>query len=414
MSQSAEFFNIVPAQHALERLFAQWNPPKRAQTLPTVDAAGYVLAEAPLSTSDLPEFDRSSVDGYALRAADTFGASQNLPAYLKVVGRVLMGEAAEVEVRQGEAVEIHTGGMIPPGADAVMMIEHTQPIRADEIEALRPVSPGENVLFTGEDLRRGDPVLPAGHRLRPQDIGALLAVGISQVSVAAPPRIGILGSGDELIPAHQTPQKGQIRDSNGDMLAALIRRVGGRPVMGGIVRDDEAEYRARASELFSQVDALALTAGSSVSTRDLTRTIIESLGKPGVLQHGLAVKPGKPTLIALCEHKPVIGLPGNPASAFIVARQIVLPVVRRFLGENTRRQASIRAVLSSNVPSAAGREDTLPVRLIDQGDHLAAEPIFGKSNLIYTLARADGLIVVPLNSNGLKAGTQVEVIPFDE
>ena len=225
--------------------------------------------------------------------------------------------------------------------------------------------------------------------------------------------MAILSGGDELISPDTTPQPGQIRDINAYTLAAVVAACGGQPVLLGIAPDSFDDYFHLAQTGLHQADMLVLTSGSSISTRDLTRAVIDRLGQPGVLQHGLAVKPGKPTLIGLCGGKPVIGLPGNPVSAMLVARQIVVPVIRRALGEAPMPRATIRAALSANIASTTGREDTVPVRLIERDGVLYAEPAFGKSNLIYTLVRADGLAHVPLNSNGIRAGTVVEVTLFD-
>ena len=413
MTSTPEFFNVQPVRAGLKMLYARWTPSTCSDTLDTRQAAGRVLAVAPRSPINLPEFRRSTVDGYAVRALDTFGALQSLPAYLTCTGSIAMGEAAAAQISQGQAMEIATGGMLPVGADAVVMIERTQSFGTNEIEVYAPVAPGENVIQVGEDVRRGEPILPVGRRLRPQDIGGLLAVGITSLQVRRRPRVGILSGGDELVPPDVAPNSGQIRDINAYMLAALVERCGGEPVLLGIARDSFEDYFDLAQAGFAQVDLLVLTSGSSISTRDLTRAVINRLGEPGVLQHGLAVKPGKPTLIGLCDGKPVIGLPGNPVSALLVAQQIVVPIIKHALGESLHPQATVRATLSSNIPSTTGREDCIPVRLVENDGVLHADPVFGKSNLIYTLVRADGLLHVPLNSNGLKAGTRVEVILFD-
>jgi molybdopterin molybdotransferase len=302
--------------------------------------------------------------------------------------------------------------MLPVSADAVVMIERTQAVGVDEIEVLAPAASGENVVQVGEDVRRGDEILSAGHRLRAQDIGGLLAAGILSVEVAVPPHIGLLSSGDELVPPEVEPTQGQIRDINAHTLAALVTEAGGEPVLLGIARDELGDFRAKARRGFEACDALVITAGSSVSTRDLTVEVVEGLGKPGVLQHGLAVKPGKPTIIAVCEGKPVLGLPGNPVSAFVVARQVLVPLIWRFLREKTGHKASVRAVLSGNIASSSGREDTIPVRLVEQEGRLFAEPVFGKSNLIFTLVNADGWVTIPLDVTGLKAGVEVDVCLF--
>lgn len=413
-ARTPEFFNVQPVQTALDQLYAHWTPQRRSETRDPRGAVGCVLAADVYALIDLQQFPRSAVDGYAVRAADTFGASQAIPAYLKVAGRVAMGTAAALEIHTGQAAEIHTGGMLPPGADAVVMIERTQPLGHDEIEVLAPTAPGENVIQVGEDVQQGELILAAGQRIRPQDVGGLLAVGIVEIEVAAAPRVGILSCGDEIIAPEELPLPGQIRDINAHMLAALVERAGGEPVLLGIARDEIEDYQSRAASGFENVDLLVMTAGSSVSTRDLTRAVIDSLGKPGVLQHGLAVKPGKPTITAVCDNRPVIGLPGNPVSAFLVARQIVVPAVRYALGLKAQPAAAVRATLSANIASASGREDSVPVRLVARDDHLFAEPVFGKSNLIYTLVNADGLVHIPLNSSGVKAGTAVEVRLFDD
>ncbi len=412
---TAEFFSVKTVSDALNILFAAWTPEVRLTRTATSTAAGRVLARAPQSPVDLPEFVRSSMDGYAVRAADTFGASAALPAYLNVVGVVRMGEAPQFSIAPGQAAEIFTGAHLPPGADAVVMVERTQKVphtTTGEIEVLAPVAPGENVVQVGEDVARHRDILPAGHRLRAQDIGGLLAVGITEIETAARPLVGIIGSGDELIAPDETPQPGQIRDINSYTLAALTHTLGALVTVGGIARDTFDSLYTLARHTLDACDILVISAGSSVSTRDLTREVINQLGSPGVMQHGLAVKPGKPTLLGVCDGKPVIGLPGNPVSAMLVARQLLPPIIQRFMGETPRRTPTIRAILAANVPSAAGREDTVPVRLEQIDGQLCAYPIFGKSNLIFTLINADGLILVPLNSGGLKADTEVEVMVF--
>jgi molybdopterin molybdotransferase len=412
MSPATEFFNVQPTGEALEMLLAKWSPARRTLSFDVRPAVGRVLAGAVYSPENLPAFTRSTMDGYAVRAADTAGASASLPAYLRVAGRVPMGAPSAVVLTVGEAVEIHTGGMLPAGADAVVMVERTQPLGDAEIEVLAPVAPGENLVQVGEDVRQGDMILPAGHRLRPQDIGGLLGVGVVQVDVAGFPQIGILSCGDELVMPETAVSPGQIRDINAYTLAALLAEAGAEPVLLGIARDNLADFTEKARAGLDGVDMLIITAGSSVSVRDLTTEVISGLGKPGILQHGLAVRPGKPTILAVCDNKPVIGLPGNPVSALLVARQIVLPLVRHWLGQGAFRPARVQAVLGRNIASTTGREDSVPVRLVEQDGVLTAEPVFGKSNLIYTLVNADGLVVIPLNSGGLKAGTTIMVDLF--
>lgn len=410
---SPEFFQVTPVSDALRRLDAHWRPDPQSETVATADALDRILAFDVASPEQAPAFRKSTVDGYALRAADTYGASQSLPAFLTVGGEMNMGEAPALDVGAGEALLIHTGGMLPASADAVVMIEHTQASGAAEIEVLRAVAPGENVLQAGEDIGAGERMLPGRQRLRPQDIGGLLAVGVTSVAVLPRPRIGILSCGDELLPpeAASTPP-GKVRDINAYTLSALAQTLGAAPLRFGIASDDFADYQRRAQAGFAACDILLLSAGSSVSARDYTRDVIDSLGQPGVLQHGLATKPGKPTILALCDNKPVIGLPGNPVSALLVARQLLPHLVACYAGGTPEPLRLVSARLTQRVASVTGREDWVAVRLSEDDGQLQAQPIFGKSNLIFTLVEADALLRVPLNSGGYDAGSLVDVAKF--
>jgi molybdopterin molybdotransferase len=344
-------------------------------------------------------------------ASDTHGASETLPAYLQVAGEVLMGAPAGFELRRGSCALIHTGGMLPVGADAVVMVEHTQSVRPGEVEILRSLADGENVLKVGEDVQEGEEVLPGGLRIRPAEIGGLMALGLTQVAVARRPRVGILSSGDELVAPDQQPGPGQVRDVNAYTLSALVERVGGVAVHFGIQPDRAADLLAAARCALLECDIVVITAGSSASTRDLTAQVIGALGEPGVLVHGVNVRPGKPTILAVCCGKAVIGLPGNPVSALVIADLFVTPVLETLLGLRRRLpRPGLSAALALNLPSQAGREDWVPVRLVESPQGYLAEPVFGKSNLIFTLARADGLICIPADANGLSAGARVEVV----
>lgn len=410
---SPEFFQVMPVSDALDLLEAHWQPTPQREMIATADALDCILAADIHSPEEIPAFRKSTVDGYALRAADTFGASQSLPAFLRVSGELKMGAVSAKDVASGAALLIHTGGMLPPDADAVVMIEHTQAAGADEIEALRAVAPGENVIQAGEDVAAGQLVLPGGQLLRPQDIGALLAIGVTTVEVRRRPRVGILSCGDELLPPAAALVPGKIRDINAYTLSALADQLGAQPVRLGIAADTLQDYQRRAAEGFAACDITLLSAGSSVSARDYTRDVINGLGAPGILQHGLATKPGKPTIIAVCDNKPVIGLPGNPVSALLVARQLLPHLIARFQGIAPTARRPMRATLSQRIASVTGREDWVAVRLqaAADGGNLA-RPIFGKSNLIFTLVAADGLLRVPLNTGGFDAGAEVEVHPF--
>lgn len=406
-----EFLELLPPAAALEKLLKQL--PKSvlpSENIATINSLGRVLKSQVLAPEPLPAFARSTVDGYALHAADTFGANESLPAYLPLMGEVPMGTAPGFELPRGAAAAIHTGGMLPVGADAVLMLEYTQLSRPAELEIMRAVGVGENVLKVGEDVETGQMVLPAGTFLRAAEIGGLLALGITCVDVVRPPRVAILSSGDEVVPPEQVVQPGQVRDINSYSLSALVTEAGGEPVRYGIVADREDAVKSALQTALADCDLVVMTAGSSASTRDLTARVVNVLGNPGVLVHGVNVKPGKPTILAVCDGKAVIGLPGNPVSALVIARLFVVPLIERMLGLPANRiRPSVAARLTVNLASQAGREDFVPVRLVSTPKGMDADPIFFKSNLIFTLARADGLVHIPADANGLPAGSPVQV-----
>ena len=415
-----EFFNVLPPDDALQVLLGRLGPAQHmgVETIATLDALRRVTAETVYAQDQLPPFPRSAMDGYSLRAADTFGASDGLPAYFNVVGEVPMGAPPAVSVDVGEAATAHTGGMLAEGADAVVMVEYTHRVDDTTIEVSRPVAPGENVVHPGEDLEPGDMILPAGHLLRPQDLGGLMAMGFTEVQVCRRPRVGILAMGDELVSPDHPPGEGQIRDVNAYTIAALVQDAGGTAVPLGIAKDDYPAILAEARRGLELSDVLVFSAGSSVSIRDFTADVISALGESGVLLHGLALRPGKPTIVGLAAHsgpspKPVFGLPGNPVSAMIVFDLLVRPTIHHLLGcPGPPPHSTATAELSQDVPSVPGREDHVPVRLDGSGELRTAIPVFGKSNLIFTLIRADGLVRVPLDRSGLYAGEEVEVKLF--
>lgn len=408
-----EFFTVLSPADALAKLWAHLPFALHAESLATAEALGRVTAETIAAPEALPAFPRSTMDGYAVRAQDTFGASATLPAYLTLIGEVPMGAAPAFELKPTQCALVHTGGMIPSGANAVVQVENTQTVSAGEIEILKAVGVGENTVNPGEDVALGEIIFPAGHVLRAQDLGGLLGLGITTVNVAAQPRVALLATGDEVIPPEARSGPGQIRDLNSYTVSGLIQKAGGVALRRGIVRDDFAALQAAARAALASADALILSAGSSVSARDMTAEVINNLGQPGTLVHGVAVKPGKPTILAVAEGKPVFGLPGNPVSAFVIADLFVTPTLYRMQGcQQPPRRPSLSARLTHNLPSAPGREDYVPAQLVERAGEQWAEPVFGKSNLIYTLIRADGLIKIHSDSNGLSAGERVDVRLF--
>ncbi len=387
-------------------------PRLRTEEIPTADALDRVLAEDMVSPEALPAFPRSTMDGYAVLAEDVYGASEGLPAYLDVVGEVVMGAEPPFTLALGQAAIIFTGGMLPQGANAVVMVENTQKL-GKGIEVLRPVAVGENVIQVGEDVLRGMPLFSKGHRLRPQDIGGLMALGIVRVPVYCKPRVAIISTGDEVVPPDWKAGGGKIRDINTYTCSTLTVRAGGIPIPMGIVPDDYDALLGACRRGMEQADVVIISAGSSVSTRDLTAQVINSLGEPGVLVHGIAIRPGKPTVLGVAKNIPVFGLPGNPVSAMVLFHLFVSPTIRRLSGDTSVSLArTVVARLTHNIASAPGREDYVQVRLKEEAGEILAEPIFGKSNLIFTLIRADGTVKVSLNKGGLSAGEMVEVHIF--
>ena len=415
-----EFFNVLPPDEARALLFSHLTQQLPAESIPTVEALGRITAVSPQAPHPLPNFRRSTMDGYAVRASDTFGASDTLPAFLNVVGEVPMGAAAEIKLETGQAAIVHTGGMIPETADAVVQIEHTQVIGEQgsvssgpfEIEVLRPVAVGQNLLQPGEDVVQGAAILPIGHRLRPQDIGGLLALGLVEISVTRQPRVAIFATGDEVVDPAVTPGPGQIRDINSYTVSGQVSQAGGIPQRYGIIPDDIEAMRVAVRRALAECDMLVMSAGSSVSVRDVTVDVLHELGQPGVLLHGVATRPGKPTIVGVAQGKPLLGLPGNPVSAMIQFDMFGVPAIYHLQGlQQQPRRGLVWATLTQNIASESGREDYVPVRL-EGPQKLEATPVFGKSNLIYTLVNADGLLKVPLNKGGLLAGELVEVKLF--
>lgn len=414
-----EFLELVSPQEALARFLDQIQhrtSPEWVETTQALDRVTYGAVQAP---HPLPSFNRSTVDGYAVRAEDTYGASESLPAYLHVVGEIKMGATADYDLKPGECAIVHTGGMLPASANAVVMLENTQLITPQEIEIYRAVAPGENTLLIGEDVKPNDIILSDGKRLRPVELGGLAALGILRIQVSQKPRVAILSSGDEIVPPESDPSPGKVRDVNTYTLQALTLECGGIPISYGILPDHLEALTHTAQKALKNCDLLVITAGSSASTRDLTAEAINRLGPPGVLVHGINIRPGKPTILAACQPaespypKPVIGLPGNPVSAFVVASLFVKPTIHKLLGlHDTKQNASISAELTLNLASQAGREDWVPVKLIQDGKKTMAEPVFGKSNFIFTLVRADGLVRIPAEATGVEAGAIVEVYPL--
>jgi molybdopterin molybdotransferase len=405
-----EFLKLTPIQQALQTLLSQVQSRTGEEHISTINALGRLTSRAVFSPIPLPPFPRSTVDGYAVRAADTFGASDGLPAYLRLIGEISMGIPPGFDISSGEAGLIHTGGMLPESCNAVVMVEYTQMVGTDTVEVMRSVAVGENTIKIGEDVYPGEEVIPIGTRIRPAEIGGLATLGILEVEVAKKPIVGIVSSGDEVISPDGKLSPGQVRDSNSYSLSALIDQGGGIPKRYGIFPDNANVLDQVCAQALAECDMLVITAGSSASARDLTAGVINRLGKPGVLVHGVGIKPGKPTILAVCNEKVVIGLPGNPVSALVIAGMFVVPVIETLLGLNHLGfRPRILARLTTNVPSQAGREDWVAGKMDITQDEYRVDPIFSKSNLIFSLVRANCMIRVPADATGLASGELVDV-----
>lgn len=412
----AELFKALTVEEARATLARHLLDQRPKEKMPLLESLGRRLAAEVRAAGDVPGFDRSTMDGYAVRARDTYGATEGMPSYVDVSGEVLMGQEPRDEVRVGQVWSIATGGMLPPGADAVVMVEYTEELDDRTIGITRPVAPGENVVRRGEDIAAGEVALPAGHRIRPQDLGMLSSVGVNEVEVAPPIRVGIISTGDELVAPEENPAPGQVRDINSYALYGAVAACGGEPRLYGIVRDSCEELKSTLEQALGENDMVLLSGGSSVGTRDVASKVIDSMGEPGVLFHGISVKPGKPTVGAIVRGKPVFGLPGHPASAMVVFELMVAPLVRSggypTDGEKAFMEFPLRAVITRNLRSAAGREDFIRVKLSSRDGQLYADPVLGKSGLIATMVKADGLARIPSGKEGVEAGEIVEVKLF--
>ena len=388
--------------------------PLAAEIVPLGQLLHRVLATDVAAHEDLPLVDRSCMDGFAVRARDVFGASEANPAYLEQMAELSINEQPTFTLGPGQCAAIVTGGTLPQGADAVIMVEHTAALGAGTIEFRKSTAPADHVMLRGEDAQAGHTALSAGTVLRPQEIGLLAALGYEQASVHSQPRVGILSTGDELVPVAETPRPGQVRDVNSHTLAALVRTAGGIPTLYGLVRDEEQALQDALARAVSENDVVLISGGSSVGLRDLTQGAIEALPDSKILAHGVAISPGKPTILARVGPKPVFGLPGQVTSAQVVMLTFGCPLLRHLAGDpaafDPTRRRTRSARLARNVHSKPGREDYLRVRLEHTSpDDITAIPLLGKSGLLGTLVQAQGLVRIPADSEGLEAGAAVDV-----
>lgn len=452
------FLTLKPVDEILG-LIREFSPCP-AEEIPLAECFGRVLAEPFAAPEDLPGFDRSTMDGFAVRARDVFGASEGLPALLDYLGECPMGKAPGLRVGPGQTARIWTGGMLPDGADAVVMLEYSRWAGEKQVELTRPVAPGDNVIFRDEDARKGQVLIPAGRLLRPQELGLLAALGQCRVRVRKKPRVAVISSGDEVLPVDRTPLPGQVRDVNSYTLAALATAAGAEARAFGLVRDNKEEMRRLAGEAFAWADAVLFSGGSSAGQRDYTLAVLADLPGAEILAHGVAISPGKPLILARAGNKSLWGLPGHAASALVCAEVFIRPLLRVLLGQEEASEPwkpLLKARLSRPVASAQGRRDyirvslealpgqtaatsahapgenippdeyfpadksappgagaraaspTAPIRENARPPGLLARPVMGKSGLITTLVKADALVVCPESLEGLNAGQETDV-----
>lgn len=376
------------------------------------EAVGRIAAADLKATDDIPSFDRSSVDGYAVISTDTFGASESLPAQLELIGEVKMGEKPIFSIKAGQAAYVPTGGELPENADALVMIEYAENFNDGFIYIDKASAPGSHLVFRGDDVRVGNTVIKAGTSLRPPDIGVMAALGYSSILVRNKIRVGIISTGDEIINIDEQPTGAQVRDINSHMLFAGLKRFGAEPKHYGIVKDDFDSIRITVEKALPDSDIVLISGGSSVGMKDETSKVINSLGSPGVIVQGIAVKPGKPTILGKINNKAVVGLPGHPASAYTVFNIFVGYLIKVMSGYEEKYTPVIRAEMSCNYPSNNGREEFLPVSIRTVDGKRYADPVFGKSGLITLLTTANGYVHLSRGSEGIDRGTCADVVLF--
>ena len=398
--------HVKTPEEVLALIDQEFAPLGAAETVSLTAAMGRVLAEDIAATEYVPDFDRSTVDGYAVRARDTFGCTDAIPAILPLQGEVLMGEGAEFALNPEECVAVPTGGAVPKGADSVVMVEYTEDYGDGTIGISKSAAPGQNMIFRGDDVFPGKVVLEKGRVLSSQDIGALAAIGRVQVPVAKKLKIGVISTGDELVPPEQSPGPGQVRDVNSPMLEAMLTAFGAEVINYGIVIDDEALLSDKVHAAVAECDAVLLSGGSSVGVKDSACRIIESMGT--LLLHGIAIKPGKPTILGKAGSKPLVGLPGHPVAAYFITKIFILPLLCRLTGRKQERYTTTARVTES-ISANHGRAQVHCCRLERREGQLWATPIRGKSGLITTLAGADGYFVIDRDCEGLPKGAEIQV-----
>ncbi len=381
------------------------------EEVPIIDAVDRIVAIGIKSDINVPEFNRSTVDGYGVRAKDTNGAGEALPSFLSNIGAIEMGKEAQLSIKAGECCYVPTGGMLPEGCNAVVMVEYTELLDEGTVCIQKPVAPLENVLQKGDDIAEGQLLFDTGHKLRSQDIGALAGIGISQVKVFKPIRVGIISTGDEIVAPDEELKIGQIRDMNTYSLGAAAEKDGCKVVCRAVIKDEIGLLKDKIEEFLEACDILLISGGSSMGTKDVTKDAINMVGEPGVFIHGLAVKPGKPTIVGRLGKKAVFGLPGQPVSALVIYHVIVKDLIN-CLYKYRQAEAYIVGELSVNISSAAGKEHYVMVNISQENSKNTVVPVHGKSGMLTMMTKSIGYIKIEQNQEGLYKGQEVKVFLF--
>jgi molybdopterin molybdotransferase len=372
------------------------------------EAVGRTVKEDIYSQYNIPDFNRSTVDGYAIVASDTFGVTDSIPVFLDVIGQVEMGRSTDMTIRKGKTAYVPTGGMVPPGADAVIMIEHIEEMDSNTIAAYSSTAPGENVIKIGDDISKGERLIHKGKQIKPQDIGVLTAAGIRQITVFEKPKAAVISTGDEIADPFGEIKFGEIRDINTYTLSAMLEEMGAAITVKSVIKDEYELLKSAVEAALIHNHIVIISGGSSVGTKDVTAKVIDSMGEPGVFVHGMAVKPGKPTIVGKAKGKALFGLPGHPVSAVIVFKVLVGHFIARLMHrENLKLQ--VPAVCSVNVHSSPGRETFQMVELEKTENGYAAIPLHGKSGAISLVSRAQGFVRIPHSKEGISKGETVMV-----
>ncbi|MBI2184175.1 MAG: molybdopterin molybdotransferase MoeA [Thaumarchaeota archaeon] len=405
------FKELIRVDTALQRFFQTLGEPSRpTEQVPTLDALGRILASDVKSSIDIPPFDRAAMDGYAVTAEDTFGSSSTNPIILDIAGRADIGRETKARGGRGKAVTIVTGAPIPPDTDAVAMLEYTRRPKESTVEVMKPVAPGDNVSKKGEDVQKDSTILRKGTLLRPQDIGILAGIGCTTVKVVRPPIVGVLSTGDELIQIGDNLEPGKIHDINRPVALSLIREIGCTPMDLGICRDDRQAITSALKDGLSKTDVLIVSAGTSVGERDIVPSTVNSLGSPGVIVHGVAIRPAVPTGLAVVNGKPIVLLPGFPVAAMVAFDTFVKPLLNRILGSEATPVPRVKARMLRRAPSHGGLRTFVRVKVSREGEEYVAEPLrTSGAGIISSMVKADGLLIIPEEKEGVEAGEVVEI-----